>query len=204
MYHQLQEKQEAGKNAPIPEPAKKKPGITGQTLEQCLEKRKVWDINHSSAKAIHKKIGEMIAVDLQPYSMVEDPGFRRLINHLEPRYQIPSRKFFTETIIPDIYKSVKGKVSEVLSDLKAGMAFTTDLWTSDANNEAFISFTVHGIDSEWQRKHFVLCNRNFTEKHTAENISKILNEMLDEWHIDHCLVHLVLSDNAKNIKNGDC
>ncbi|KAL3091647.1 hypothetical protein niasHT_024229 [Heterodera trifolii] len=34
---------------------------------------------------------EFIAVDLQPFSVVEDVGFKRLINELQPKYHIPSR-----------------------------------------------------------------------------------------------------------------
>ena len=32
-----------------------------QTLEQCLDKIKLWDINNRNANEIHYKIGEMIA-----------------------------------------------------------------------------------------------------------------------------------------------
>ena len=36
---------------------------------------KRWDINDSRAQNIHTKMGEMIALDYQPFSVVEDVGF---------------------------------------------------------------------------------------------------------------------------------
>ena len=64
--------------------------------------RKVWDINDLRAKAVHIKIAEMwIALDCQPYS-VDDIGFGALIHALEPRYNIPSLRYFSETVIPSV------------------------------------------------------------------------------------------------------
>ena len=52
------------------------------TLPETLEKNKLWDINDHEAQKIHKYIGEMIAVDLQPFSVVEDIGFIKLLRHI--------------------------------------------------------------------------------------------------------------------------
>ena len=46
----------------------------------------------------------MIAVNCQPYSVVEDVVFKQVLRTLEPRYQCPSRKYYTEAIIPKIYR----------------------------------------------------------------------------------------------------
>ena len=55
----------------------------------------------------------MLAVDCQPLSMVEDVGFRRVQQILEPRYKCQSRKYFTDTIIPKIYTGMKEEVSKL-------------------------------------------------------------------------------------------
>ena len=36
---------------------------------------KQWDINDARAKAVHQHLGEMIALDYQSMSIVEDVGF---------------------------------------------------------------------------------------------------------------------------------
>ena len=67
-------------------------------LEKCVAKKQLWDINDSRSKMIHEKIFKMIVLDIEPFSKVEDQGFIELIAHLEPRYLIPGRTFFTQIV----------------------------------------------------------------------------------------------------------
>ena len=56
----------------------------------------------------------MVALDSQPFSVVEDSGFVSLLKEIEPRYTIPSRKYVTETILPRIVKGVTDEVRKEL------------------------------------------------------------------------------------------
>ena len=58
----------------------------------------LWNINDVRACIIHKKLHEMIALDGQPISVVEDPGFINLVKTLEPRHKISSRKYLTDNL----------------------------------------------------------------------------------------------------------
>ena len=62
----------------------------------------MWDINDPRAQRVHRLIGEMIAIDTQPFSIVENEGFTNLLKALEPRYSLPSRRYMTETVLPRI------------------------------------------------------------------------------------------------------
>ena len=53
------------------------------SLQEMAELRKVWDINDFRAKRIYTKVGEMIAIDYQPVSIVDHEGFKSLISTLE-------------------------------------------------------------------------------------------------------------------------
>ena len=68
------------------------------TLPEARDLLKPWDINDHRAKSIHIKIAEMIALDCQPYSLVNDVGFKALVRALE---LIPSRRYFCETYSRD-------------------------------------------------------------------------------------------------------
>ena len=64
-------------------------------------------IKSTRSQAIHRSIGLFIAKDLRRYSVAEKSGFINLVNTLEPKYNIPSRSFFSDTVIPGIYEEVK-------------------------------------------------------------------------------------------------
>ena len=107
------------------------------SLEETQELLKPWDINDSRSQRVHKKIGEMLAIDCQPLSMLEDVGFKRVLQILEPRYKCPSRKYFTDTIIPKIYTGMK-EVSKLLGGAKH-ISFTTDIRSSSVNTTCLLS-----------------------------------------------------------------
>ena len=48
-----------------------------------------------------------MALDCQPFSVVEDQGFVHLLNHLQPRYQLSCHKYFSSTMIPQLYDNCK-------------------------------------------------------------------------------------------------
>jgi hypothetical protein len=45
------------------------------TLEAIIDKQKLYSKDHPRAKLLSHRIAEMMAVDLQPFSIVDDPGF---------------------------------------------------------------------------------------------------------------------------------
>ena len=65
-------------------------GLHQLTLQVTEQRTSVWGINDSRVLCIHKRIGEVIAVDNLPFSLVEDIGFTRLLHTLEPKYNLPS------------------------------------------------------------------------------------------------------------------
>ena len=89
-----------------------KPSADQSTLQSSFDRQKVWAINSERSKAVHTSIGEMIAADMQPLSIVDDVGFNRLVSLLEPRYSPPSRKYMTDTVMPEIHAKMKATIAE--------------------------------------------------------------------------------------------
>ena len=143
-----------------------------------------------------------MALDAEPFALVEREGFKALMKEIAPKYPLPSRKYFSENIIPQLYDEVKGQVKNELSKAYK-VSFTTDIWTSSTNNESFISLTVHFIEStEIVNKSYVLSCKHFPASHTGDNIGDILNSVMEEWNITSDLIHLIVRDNAANISLG--
>ncbi|CAK6980925.1 zinc finger BED domain-containing protein 4-like [Scomber scombrus] len=68
----------------------------GSTIQQALDQTKKFAKDSAKAQSITNKVMEIIALDDQPLSIVEDRGFRQLIEHIEPRYSLPSRRYFSD------------------------------------------------------------------------------------------------------------
>ncbi|XP_070410531.1 zinc finger BED domain-containing protein 4-like [Nothobranchius furzeri] len=122
---------------------------------------------------ITEKLPNFIVLDDQPLSVVENEGFRSLIEHLEPRYSLPSRTYLSETALPELYNRVSAKLAGKLKGVPA-LSFTTDIWTSDVKK----------------------CRGS----HNRDTIAAAIAEMLNNWGIPLEKVHVILRDNASYVK----
>ena len=68
-----------------------------RSIEHHLLLKVPWDINDNKSQRVHKRIGEMLAVDCQSLSMVEDIGLTRVLQVLELRYKCLIRKYLIFT-----------------------------------------------------------------------------------------------------------
>ena len=67
------------------------------------ENKEAWTYDHPQHKKITNWIAEIMALDSQPFSIVEDAGFLHLLANVCPKYVMPLRKYFSEKIIPGIF-----------------------------------------------------------------------------------------------------
>lgn len=150
------------------------------------------------------KIAKMIALDLQPYTIVQDRGFRDLLKEAVPGYVPPSRTTLSRTLVPKLYDDTREKVRlELQNAFESGMeslSFTSDMWTSRAN-ESYISLTCHFLDSQFKLTRYNLSTCHFPGKHTSARIASILDKLVTDWDIpkDVCPFYVV-TDNARNIR----
>ena len=173
-------------------------GMSQGTIENTMQSH--WPINDPKSRTITYKILEMIVLDNRPYSMVRDIGFSRLMNHLRPKYTIPSRSHFVETVLPNVYKHIKAKVEEILSTAVA-CSLTTDGWRA-RNKDEFMSLTAHCIYPDFAQQALVLHTKPFNYSHTAENIVHMINSMIEDFSIPTYKIHHVLHDNASNMTSA--
>jgi len=140
------------------------------SLAAFVEKSRPWSFDCPQSLRLHRKLAEMIALDDQPFNIVNNDGFRRLMQAAEPRYTLPSDKHVREVLLPDIYTAVKAKINERLCEAEF-VSVTTDTWTTPMSTESMISFTAHWLDKQWERRSDVLHCTRMSGSHTASNIA---------------------------------
>ncbi|RXN32801.1 zinc finger BED domain-containing 1-like protein [Labeo rohita] len=149
----------------------------------------------------HKEITDAITYhickDMMPAHIVSKDGFRRLIQTLDKRYQLPSRTHFTRFAIPEMYEKCKAGVEHELKQVKY-FATTTDMWSS-RTMEPYMSLTVHYVNDNFKMKSRCLQTAFFPEDHTGENISEGLKEALASWGLCEEQQVSITTDNGTNI-----
>ena len=120
-----------------------------------------------------------------------------MIHKLNPKYDLPSRKYFSKEAIPRLYSNVR---CEILSDMKevSHYSLTTDLWTSCAT-EPYITITLHYIDSAWNLKSVCLQTVALMKDHTGQNIAECVTEVLEEWKLNPQNLVAATTDNGSNV-----
>ncbi|KAH8033749.1 hypothetical protein MRX96_031268 [Rhipicephalus microplus] len=160
-------------------------------------------LSEKKTQVLNAKVAAMIALDLQPYSFVENRGFKELMAEAVPNYHLPSRTTLSRTLVPRLFDDTRKKVKDELSSAFEGrtsaVTFTRDMWTSRAN-ESYVSFTCHLLTPSFRMKRFTLNTRHMAVRHSAENIVQMLVEMCAKWEIpDGCRKYIV-TDNGHNIR----
>lgn len=170
------------------------------TLKMMIAKTSPFRPGDPRAKTITQRIGRMICLDNQPFSLVEDRGFNDLVKFLEPKYVMPCRKHFSEKVVPDMYKERTEHVKQKLEEAQY-ISLTTDMWTS-TNNDDYLSLTVHFVDGEFVLQHFCIEVTPFPEiSHSGENICNFITQTLHDWGLGTKVVAIV-RDNGRNITSA--
>ena len=189
-------------NAASQAPKKAKDEASGKDLTQASVQQSFaivtpYEKTSKRYKEITQVITYFLAKDMMPLRTVEKPGFIALVKKLDRRYDIPSRKYFSQEAIPNLYNTYTSKVKSELSQVLY-FASTTDLWSS-RTTEPYMSFTVHFITEDFEMKARCLETMYFPESHTGENIAKALREVLARWGLDEKQQIAITTDNGANV-----
>ncbi|XP_062579450.1 zinc finger BED domain-containing protein 4-like [Saccostrea cucullata] len=151
--------------------------------------------NDPNQQQITDALLHFIAGDLLPLSIVDSKYFQNLMEKVNPKYQLPSRKHLSTTLIQE-------KSTEIRNELKENMAravslcLTVDIW-SNRQMRGFLGITGHYIH-EWQMKSVMICCKRFKGKHSAENIRHEYEETVSSYDI-YDKINNIISDNAANM-----
>ena len=168
------------------------------SLQETIKKTQSLSRSSERYKKLASVIGQFIAKDLQPISVVDGEGFKYLMEVAELRFSVPSHHtYFTETLLPAMYVDIQQKVRVVLSTARY-CSVTADLWTSKYQCRGYITLMCHLIDDNWKLQSFVLTTNEVAEDHTSENLAIVLDTIMKDWEIRQRVVG-TSTDNASNI-----
>ena len=147
-------------------------------------------------KRVNSAILHMIVKDLQPFSVVDDEGFRSLLHVIDPSIIIPSRTTLSRHHLVEAYDDAIIRLKARLADIDA-VGLTTDSWTS-RSTENYVAVTAHYVTADYKLESCLLECFKYSERHTAENLHDEMKRVVSEWHLENKVVSIT-TDNAANI-----
>ncbi|XP_061918596.1 E3 SUMO-protein ligase ZBED1-like [Entelurus aequoreus] len=148
-------------------------------------------------KEITTAITHYIGKDMVSVNTVTKEGFQNLLHTLDRRYKIPSRTYFNQVAIPQLYAECKEKVEREVKNVLY-YATTTDMWSS-RTSEPYLSLTLHYINDDFELKSRCLQTAYFPMDHTGENIALGLRECLASWGLKEEDQTCITTDNGANV-----
>ncbi|XP_051244075.1 zinc finger BED domain-containing protein 4-like [Dicentrarchus labrax] len=138
----------------------------------------------------------MVVKDSQPFSIVDDCGFKEFVALLDPTYSLPSQRA-QKNMVVQRYEVEKTKAKAVIQRVEA-VSLTADMWTS-INMDAYLAVTGHYLDESVKLATVLLGVLPFPEAPTAANITAATRSLMEEWSIEGKVTSIVTDAGANMV-----
>ena len=160
-----------------------------------------WPKDHINNFKLVTEETKWVITDNLPFSMVDSKAFLSIMKQAtKGKYNPVSSRSLSRTQIPQLYQFISEHAMKIVDEEKLnldGVAFTTDIWTS-ATNVAFQSLTFHFITSQFKIKH-LLKLVSFPEQRTGKNITKKVDSLIKEMHLEKITHTWATNDGSSNV-----
>jgi len=166
-------------------------------LPGALTPHKIWDTNDPPTQAIQWKDMTMSALDNQLFTVVEDQGLVDLMAHMQPKYCLLSRRYFSETMLPQVHEKYRAKAFDTISKAES-FSFTSDHGPQE-HQMSHMSLSLHWIDENFTRQSLVLST---FLSHTQARIYVRHWRTFNNWKMEENRCHYLVTDSATNMSLG--
>ncbi|XP_037124783.1 E3 SUMO-protein ligase ZBED1-like [Syngnathus acus] len=168
-----------------------------RTIQETTTRGAPYDRKSKRWTDITNAITIHLAKDLVALNTVEKEGFKHMIKTLDPRYEVPNRKYFSQVAIPNLYEKRRTKLETDMAAVRH-YALTTDMWFS-RTMEPYFGVTVHFISDDWSLQSHCLQTSYFPEDHTGELLAAGLQEALESWGLSEEKLVAITTDDGEKV-----
>ena len=176
-------------------------GLKQPKVDEVFNKMSKYSLNGSMQTKFDNAVLELLAVNCLPFSLVESPEWKSLIELLDKRITVKSRRTYQRKM-SKLAEKVLTRVKQMIREhCDVSFAITSDMWTS-RSQDCFISGTFHFIDKKFRLHHWTPICEPVEERHTADVIQKHVDGMVAKLEVDDSVMKTCVSDNAANMLAG--
>ncbi|XP_071489461.1 E3 SUMO-protein ligase ZBED1-like [Diadema antillarum] len=133
------------------------------------------------AQFITGQVVMLLARSLFPVSMLEDEGFVRFLQVLEPGYLSPSRSL-VQTMLMGKYEEAQEKLKICLSKDAKNFGLMFDVW-SGSDRGTYLTVTIHYLTSLWTRESWVLGTDRVSTRPSCSELSMCIRSLLSQYQL---------------------
>ncbi|XP_076154112.1 zinc finger BED domain-containing protein 4-like [Alosa pseudoharengus] len=160
---------------------------TDTSVAHETHKKKRGDKIHLKSEVL-----KMIVKDLHPPHLVEEAGFRALVQALMPSSQMPPTGSWARSQLKKMYEDKKVEVINTLHSTEH-VVLTAEMW--QRSTETHLTVSCHFLDDKWTRKSYILETARVMKGHS---VASIVARIARSWGIEK-KIHVVVS-NLPNVK----
>lgn len=152
---------------------------------------------YTSQSKLNALIFNFIVEDVQPISILEQPGFQRLIEVLSRGKMVMNRKTFVSRLdaaFDKMKEELRAKLDRVQS-----LCTTADIWS--VHERSYFGMTCHWLEDNFERKSVALACTRMYGGHTCEMVIAKIQEIHSYFNIESKICSTV-TDNGSNFKKA--
>ncbi|XP_071332395.1 zinc finger BED domain-containing protein 4 isoform X2 [Trachinotus anak] len=142
---------------------------------------------------ISEAIAKMIVRDLQPVSIVENQGFKELLQLLEPRYTPEPQHYIHSQLLPAYAYQVQLTTRQALASAHA-LSLSLDLWRGFSGaTSGYLGVTCHFLTSDWQMRSALLACLPLTGSSSGNRVLSDFDELSSTLAKAACFYNYITS-----------
>ena len=160
---------------------------------------KLSEFMSGSSVVCQRKVDDLmlnfVVSDMQPLSVLEGGGFKRLMEYVNPRVKVMCYETLKTRLIKK-FEAVLEQVKTEIADVQY-VCTTADIWSQQARS--YLGITCHWIDPcKLIRRSAVLAFRRFYGTHSFDRIGAMLMSIHTQFDLDTSKITHVVTDNGSN------
>uniref|UniRef100_A0A8C2A897 Zinc finger BED domain-containing protein 1-like n=1 Tax=Cyprinus carpio TaxID=7962 RepID=A0A8C2A897_CYPCA len=149
--------------------------------------------HQTSQSRLNSLVFNFIVEDVQPISILEQPGFRKLIEALSRGDKVMCRNAFI-TRLEVASNKMKGELKAKLDKVQT-LCTTADVWS--VQDRSYFGMTCHWLEDNLERKSAALACTRIPISYTCETIIAKIQEIHSSYNIES-KVQATVTDNGNN------
>ncbi|XP_018419629.1 PREDICTED: zinc finger BED domain-containing protein 1 [Nanorana parkeri] len=168
--------------------SKLKPESSQQVVQESLIIKNPHNFDGKKQIEVSSAVVNLICEGMFPASILDEPTFKSLLKTLDPRFEIPSRKYICSRVLPEKYHTVKDVILKEMVDI-LWCGISTDMWRNEYQDRLYVTLFIHFLtpDPSSCLSLSSRCLKTFEvpEENKAEAITRVLYETFIEWGISN-------------------